>query len=322
MDKNNKVVLICPKFNGYEHLLIGNLKNIFDHVIFIQEKQVGFFWDLLYKLFPKINAKFQRMILMNKINRLGFNINKCLIIRGEYFDERIISNLKSRCENIICYQWDSFANNKAAFGFIYNDIPVYTFDYRDSQDYSISYIPLFHCDYLKYEDNNVYDLSFVGVYTPDRFDIFNDIIVWVDKNKLNGFFYMKISIASIPKLLIRMIKRRYSVSTLKYLRLNSLDLSKSHNIMKKTNVVIDICHKSQSGLTMRFMEAIGLNKRIITNNMYANNEGEYDLDSIVITDEFSFSDFNKLRSIKYTSHSSAESLHVSRWIERVIRHEV
>ncbi len=64
--------------------------------------------------------------------------------------------------------------------------------------------------------------------------------------------------------------------------LDYLDVNKSHT---NTKVILDLPHPLQNGLTMRTIEAIGANKKLITTNEDIKNYDFYDEDNICILDK-------------------------------------
>ncbi|HFR3278101.1 TPA: capsular biosynthesis protein CpsH, partial [Streptococcus suis] len=58
------------------------------------------------------------------------------------------------------------------------------------------------------------------------------------------------------------------------------------DIINETEVVLDIQHPKQSGLTMRTIEMIGMNKKIITTNPMIRQYDFYNPNNILIIDRF------------------------------------
>jgi hypothetical protein len=71
--------------------------------------------------------------------------------------------------------------------------------------------------------------------------------------------------------------------------LNQLDIRK---IIENSKCVIDLSHSHQSGLTMRAIETLGMQKKLVTNNKMIKEYDFYNKDNIyVIGDDIGLKEF-------------------------------
>jgi hypothetical protein len=59
-----------------------------------------------------------------------------------------------------------------------------------------------------------------------------------------------------------------------------MNYTKVLDFLKRSNCVLDIHQTGQTGLTMRTIESLALNKKILTTNKFIKNESIYDSNSI------------------------------------------
>ena len=241
-----------------------------------------------------------------RVDGLPFDISYVLVIRGEFLDASIIEYMKNRfTEKCVfsLYQWDSVANNPNALEIAKYFNHISTFDKADADKYSWKYRPLFFIN--KYANSirpRKCDILFMGSLHSDRIEILNYLKQYCAHNNLSfeSHIYTK-------KLVY--FKRKYINKKKGYIEANDLDMKfKSLSLQdcykKYTNskVVIDYTHTGQTGYTMRTIECLGCQCKLITNNKQVlmadfyepNNICVYEDTIFEITDEFLKTDFKQL----------------------------
>jgi hypothetical protein len=170
----------------------------------------------------------------------------------------------------IFYTWDSFINNNHPTTILKYFDRKFTFDPEDAEKFNINFRPLFYLDYFREVKKNEYnkksfDLLFLGTAHSDRYRIGNSIINWCKQNNLNtyAYYFMHGRIVYFYKKLFDKTFKEFEYKKLKF---KSLTLLEIVNLYIESNVILDINHPGQKGLTMRTFEAIGANKKIITTN--------------------------------------------------------
>lgn len=132
---------------------------------------------------------------------------------------------------------------------------VYSFDKRDCEKYGFSYYPTFYSVTRKPTENGVVasDAFFVGVSKGDRHSILEKLYHDIEMSGGIADFY----ISGVSQ-----SKKR--VDGIHYDQWLSYKDVLDH--VMETNCVIEIMGDGQSGLTLRAMEAIVYNKKLLTNN--------------------------------------------------------
>lgn len=169
----------------------------------------------------------------------------------------------------ILYLWDS-VKNKHIDGILKFFDRKLSFDPEDCKKFNMIFRPLFFspdfdgeaCVQKKQYD---YDVSFIGTVHSDRAKILLAIKEFCDKQDLKYYFYLFIP----GKLLysLRMLTDKYLRKWDKsFIHLDSIEKEEVSRISSETRCIIDINHPYQTGLTMRTIEMIGLNRKIATTN--------------------------------------------------------
>jgi len=168
---------------------------------------------------------------------------------------------------IISYQWDSIKNNPNAKSLIGVSDLSYTFDFNDSENYRMNYLPLFYCwNEFGYQSlggnkaSNRVDFFFVGGYRTSRVSILRAFEEFCVKY---GFTYYFKSFERIGSYLLNRKKLNMKKKDISFSQLSYKDYFYR---LDASSYVIDIQSPTQTGLTMRTMEALSLQKKLITTN--------------------------------------------------------
>ncbi|MEZ9269375.1 lipopolysaccharide biosynthesis protein, partial [Vibrio splendidus] len=157
----------------------------------------------------------------------------------------------------------------------------FTFDPSDAKENNIGFLPLFYVK--EYDGLDVkpimYDFSFVGTAHSERFRSVSNITKGSDAKFL--FFYC-------PSYMVFLFKK-YLKGELQGLKLSDVSFSSMSrtevvSLVEKTNTIIDICHPDQIGLTMRTIEMLGAEKKIITTNSQVLSYDFYHPNNILYVD--------------------------------------
>lgn len=243
-----------------------------------------------FKPYIKIIEKYYR----KEITKLSDNkYDYILVIRGEYTPSKSVKLLKSIFPNakIILYMWDSVQNNKGIEKkWKYYD-KVWTFDRIDYLEYKkeIGFLPLFYYNSFlpKKEDKYQFDIAFIGTGHDDRIKIIKEIKKQCDKYKLQIYEYI-----FLPHFFIylwnKLKNKNYKDVKIQDVHFNLMPTKEAYDIYSKSRCVIDIESSSQSGLTMRTIEMIGLKKKLITTNKDIVNYEFYNKNNIMVVDRSNF----------------------------------
>jgi hypothetical protein len=148
---------------------------------------------------------------------------------------------------------------------------VYTFDEKDSIKYKIGYHPQFYWLNKPIETEKKYDVLFVG-RNKGRLKVLEDIFLKFKKEGLKPFFYV-----------VRDNRNEFS---------NILDLKKENlkydqvlELIYASKIILEINQQDQEGLTLRALESLFFNKKLITNNQSLKKYNFYSANNIMIINE-------------------------------------
>ncbi|WP_233964984.1 CgeB family protein [Pectobacterium versatile] len=194
--------------------------------------------------------------ILSRVNSKKYD--KVFFIKGVDISESFIIKLReNQCDSdFILYEWDSIKRNPILFDrFKYFDY-IYSFDREDSINHSfIKFRPLFfRCEKMK--DDKVYDIAFIGLMHSSRLEVVREIQKQAERLNIRIYVYMTTGILSWLRFLIK--------GDIKNLHVNNMSYQRVLEVNRKSHCVLDLPHPDQTGLTMRAIEALGLDMKIIT----------------------------------------------------------
>ncbi|WHP04490.1 MULTISPECIES: lipopolysaccharide biosynthesis protein [Acinetobacter] len=312
--KGKKILFFCVQTFDLEKGIVQQLEKHGAQVTYFDERPknnnftkgiIRLKRDLLEK---KIQKYYDSILEQIQAERFDF----LLVNRGEVvpssFLERFIK-LQPECIRIF-YTWDSFHNHSHGLEILKYFQKRFTFDQKDAEEYNIGFRPLYFTD--KYKDicsNNTeidIDLLFLGTAHSDRYVISSKIAEWCVSNDLISFnyYYMQGKFVYFYK---KFFDKTFYKFDYKKLSFKGLNLDQIIDFYKKSNVILDISHPGQTGLTMRTFEALGAGKKLITTNTNIigypfynpNNIFVIDRKNIKLDKEFFLNDYEPLTQNLY-----------------------
>jgi hypothetical protein len=273
--KDQRILIICPKFFGYENRIAEKLEELGSMVALIDDRpNNSILMKLIMRYFPFLCRKYLNDYYKKMIDDIYTQI---LVINAESISYENVCYLKkkTKANRLILYMWDSLENKKKILPVIKFFDKCLTFDLDDAKKWNLIFRPLFFTSGLD-NDNFIsgkYDVSFIGTGHSDRAIFIEAIKSQCKILGLSYFFYLYFQ-RPLIYYFYKIFKRKQFKNIKKnYFHYKPIGYEEYINISKNTNVIIDIEHPKQSGLTMRTFEMLGKNKKIITTN---NNMKKYD----------------------------------------------
>ncbi|HEL2312523.1 lipopolysaccharide biosynthesis protein [Streptococcus suis] len=289
--KGKRILFIA--LPGYSKGMEEKMEDMGAEVIHINDKPKDTF---LGKALGRLGLGFYENIIndyyaaeLSKIREKNFDY--ILVIRGEYTPKDSLERMRSYfpTAKMVLYMWDSLVNNKFIRAkWEYYD-KVYTFDRIDYLNHkeSIDFLPLFYYeDYLP-KDTGVteykYDMSFIGTGHEDRVKIVKALTHQLENKQRNVFSYF-----FIPHKLVYYLNKiknpHFKYVQMEDVEFKQLPFEKLYEIYSQSKCVVDIESSKQNGLTMRTIEMIGLEKKLITTNKDIVHYDFFNPDNIMILD--------------------------------------
>lgn len=277
--------MLSYNFFGYEKEIIKELKLKYEvkHISLETNFLEIFYLYFLEIIFSITKRKEVYSKMINKkiergINADFKNIDILFVLGFNEFDQ---NNFKFLSNNLniqkkYLYLWDDVTRVKELFLYKEYFNKIYSFDKKDCQENGFIYRPTFYSKRLeKLEKNKIkYEISFIGAYTIERNYYLKKIINKIFNNK---FIYLYMDFR-------RYLKHYFFNSKYKVKDINFFKISKEkyNLIMSQSEIVIDLLQFNQTSVTQRALDALYLNKKIITNNEYIKNYDFYNSNNILI----------------------------------------
>jgi hypothetical protein len=249
------------------------------------------------------------------------NFDYILVLRGEAFSERAVSELRSHYHKavLIIYLWDILKTTNLKDVIPYFDKAL-SFDIEDAGNNDcLSFRPTFFVpEYInmKKKAKPEIDIFFVGTLHSNRYKLLSGIKAYLDRNQISYYFYYYVP-GALLFLINSVFKKHYA--RLNEVHLNPLSLHSALEIVANSRCILDINYPGQKSLSMRAYEAMASKTKYITTNsevkkydFYSpNNVWVLDEDKIQINREFidsPFEDISKELIEKYSVKQFVEDI--------------
>lgn len=323
-----RVLFFSPAFFNYEKLIKDKIIELGADVDYYDERSVSRPVDrallkISPNLFKKKTEEYYDQIIQQHEKQ---NYDYILIVRADMISVKTLKKIKQIFPNakVNLYLWDSFKNIVGIKSKLPYFDKVFSFDRKDAEsEKSINFRPLFFADVYanKKEQNNKYEykVCFIGTVHSDRYGLIKKIrsMLLSKNNKIYVYMFIQSRwIFYIHKL----FKKDFRKAKMQEFNTESLSMMQVSEIEAKSEIILDIQHPKQSGLTMRTIEMLGMQKKIITTNseimMYdfynPNNICVIDRKNPVINKNFLTSEFAKTDDDIYEKYS------LNYWVDEVL----
>lgn len=265
--------------------------------------------------------KYHRKILNETQGR---HYDLIFFIRCEAFSRKTINTFRAQHPNakMVVFFWDSFNNNKNS-SHVYDLFDrAFCFDKYDCKQYGVLFKPLFYYDLyakIKKIEDYKYKTLFVGTLHSDRYKVVHEIESQLTRmgHKSFSWFYLPSQILFYRMRLKDKTIKNVDKDIVKY---STLSLSQMVELYEQSEIIIDVQHPKQTGLTMRTFEALGARRKLITTNKDIVNYDFYnprnilvvDRNKIEIPESFVEESFEDLPDELYKKYS------LTRWLQEVL----
>lgn len=285
---NKNVLIFSPKFFNYEIEIKNTIMNLGGNVdLFNERPDDNFITKVIIRLgFNKIISHKIQNYFKSILKKIQYNkYDFCLIISPETLDESMLLKIKKTFPNTyyILYMWDSL-KNKNSKNILHLFDRKFTFDYNDFQSFKNFYfLPLYYIPIYRNRESlkKKFDLLFVATAHSDRYNIHLKLLNLGKKYK----FYLYLSSKKLF-ILNKLFNSSYAKAHLNDFNYNPITQLEIADLVKCSNVVIDINHPSQNGLTNRTLETMASSVKLITTNDNVKYYNFYNPNNILIIDRF------------------------------------
>ena len=323
--QGKSILFFCPSFFGYEKEIAEKLRDLGAMVDAYDERPKNNFVmkasiRINKKLVKKAIAAYYGLILKQTAHK---TYDYVFVVNIEAMLPAVLEKLKAQQPKaiFILYMWDSLQNKKQTPEILPYFDRAYSFDPTDLTNIpGVKFRPLFfidqYADLAKQKTEAVNGLSFIGTVHSDRYQLVKEVKKQVAAFNLRTSFFMY-----FPSPMLFAYKKLIDIKfyQAKYSEFNFHALSQTEIIKRiaNTKVVLDIQHPSQTGLTMRSLEMLGAQKKLITTNTAIRNYDFYHEQNIHIIDRqqpvlnqaFFESDYHPVAPDLYFKYSITGWLH-------------
>ncbi|CAM4485153.1 MULTISPECIES: hypothetical protein [Pseudoalteromonas] len=317
-----KLYFVCSDFFNYDDSIKKELEKVGYNVELISEYPFG---GKLIKIFNRLFFGRLNFIFDAYYKKRLESLNEeniVFIIKGETLSSSILDEICSKTKRVIIYQWDALKNNCNSSRILKYSKLITTFDPSDSCKYGLKYKALFH--QVESLDNNNYEyrdfvVSFVGTVHGDRLKEINKIETFLKSKGINFFFYKYYPSKFVFYIRKVIDTRLWGVDT-KAVHFRPLDYSKYKEIIAKSQNVIDFPRKVQTGYTMRTIESLASNTKIITSADVIKEQYRVKGGGIYHLKEFNEIKFNEfLLSKNAYVFEEFDDLKLSNWLKDILK---
>jgi hypothetical protein len=312
-----RILFIGIGFYDYDVLIVKKLTDCGAHVTYVCQEHENYFINQLTrsKFLSGLESIYSVKYLTDTLSDKS-NYDEVFVIKGSRLTTDIITMLRRKNPNAIfrLYQWDSikrFEGDKAIFDLFDH---VYSFDRIDCLNHAFTFIPLFFRKTIERKLSYTYDVSFVGWLHFERLKLLENMSSDLLKVDRTYKFYLFTSIKNW--LLLNVLKN------VKFIHRKSLRYDEYTRIISDSDAILDFHHPEQNGLTMRTIEALGANRKIITTNSDVKNYDFYKYNNVLILDN----NTKRVDIIDFLSRSFSEvpidiinKYSLDCWLSRIFR---
>lgn len=271
------------------------------------------------------------------------------VINGESIGKYLIDHLTIINPDLkkIFYTWDTISYYRFDRLFGYFD-KCYSFDLCDCRKYAkLRLLPIYYIEDASAENYEYeYDIMMIGINHDRRYEIVRQILPDLKNNNIRYFIKIIKNRGMIPY--EKMNLKRFVVLNLSKYNLfygpeiysaykSNLEFNKDEDrfdiksekvistvdyrcISSKTRCILDTQRQTQSGLTARFMWALGNNKKIVTTNKCAFDYDFVDKKRVLIIDEDNPiipRDFI-LSDLKHEKNTNLLAFRLDNWVRTIL----
>lgn len=313
-----KILFLAPAFFGYENKIAKKMEDLGANVDLYDVRSVTGAKDrALLKISPKIFATrsqkyYEKIIAENKDK----NYDYILVIKCDMTPENILIRFHKEYPNakLCLYLWDSINNIPGVLKkFKYFDT-LHSFDMQDCVNHSeLKFRPLFYADEFCKELSTElykYDISFSGTIHSDRYAVIKAVKKIIAEKGLNSYWFCYLQ-SKFIYYFYKATKKEFADTKITDFDFQKKGSEEIASTIEQTKIVLDIQHPKQTGLTMRTIEMLGMNKKLITTNTSIkdydfynpNNISIIDRNNVCIDDHFLESPYEPLDDALYKKYS-------------------
>lgn len=286
--KGKRITLFLPEFYGYEKYIINEMERTGAKVypVFTNLYKTSALYRYCLRFLKSFKDKYREAYFIKRLSKIS-NVDMVFMIAEASVDLNLIKLIRKNFSGArsVLYLWDSVNNCKNVLDYYKEFDVVLTFDSNDAKEYGWKYRPLFFIDQLVKDTPREFDISSICAVSEDRIEMVYGLKKMAEKRGYNIYIYLYCSRMRYIKNRFLLRKKIYRKLSVKDIKFRPLSLEETHRIYDRSKCIADYASKKQTGLTMRTIECLGHQCKLITNNEEIKNADFYSEQNILYYNE-------------------------------------
>lgn len=285
--KDKSIILAVPDHFGLPQVFKENLEFLAFKVYLVKHDNSKIklstkdsFIHLYKKIFTDNKTHKARIMALEKENPQMYfldgieSADYALVIRPDLFSENVLQKIKLKSKHFVGYQWDGMNRFPLAENMIPYFDRFFVFDSNDEKKYhNVQSINNFYFDYLHPKREFKHDIFFVGTFMKDRI---NELLQL-------SLIFKKIGLKSSINIICNKSKyyKKYGDFPVHFTK-SGMNFKDNILNSQQSNVILDFQNSMHNGVSFRVFEAVGYQKKLITNNPLVKNYDFYNPNNIFV----------------------------------------
>lgn len=294
MTKIKKIAIIATHSFGYIDFIIEKLKiNESVDLTYIDIDSIAFsyknIFERLINLFSKVISsrnlkdKNRTDYITRLVNSKGV-FDQILIIRPDKLEKEALTFLRKNGIEMSCYLFDGIENYKDQKKTLHFFDTIFSYDKKDVEKYNFIFLTNYIYD-VTVKESKEKQLVF-NISSFDKRFVFLELMAnYLERRNITFLFMVRKGLESTQGK-FTFIKNYLSISEVK-----------KHILESK--ILLDVQRENQQGLSFRIFEALGYQKKIITNNIDIVNYDFYNKNNIWVVSESNYEIPNSFFETEY-----------------------
>lgn len=319
MSKKRIILFAPPLFYGYWKHIKREFENLGFEVDFITYRTNKLFESIINSMSETIKSRNYDRIVENRIRNLKGKYDVLIVVKGLYFSQTnfdLIKNLNPGIKSIM-YQWDSVKNHNY-LDFAKRFDKVFTFDPEDTVYNGFEYLPLFYTNDIieaqnRFDGKEDIDLLLIGIYNKSRYEFLKRLQRL--SPKLNIYTHLVVP----PGLYIRqeLFTHKLGLKKKEDYQFSPITREKLLGLYCRSKVFVDVC-QNQSGMSMRTIEAYGMNKKLLTSNDYIIKEEDNLREMLTLNLNASDNEIIDFTNSPISTYKNKDKFNLNLWCQRIL----